>query len=127
MYVSNANTNRSFASTIRSNLSGRPFHLTESAWIRFLQDHLVLLRQHSTVVQLTEATMNRYQYCINSFLEEDQNQVVGTDQAFRVVNKLHSEMEFTLDLGEVYIPDAAYVRELRNKYTTVKAQQNRIS
>lgn len=127
MYVSNANTNRSFATTIRSNLNGRPFHLTESAWIRFLQDHLVLLRQHSTVVQLTEATMNRYQYCINSFLEEDQNQVVGTDQAFRVVNKLHSEMEFTLDLGEVYIPDAAYVRELRNKYTTVKAQQNRIS
>lgn len=127
MYVSNANTNRSFAATIRSNLNGRPFHLTESAWIRFLQDHLVLLRQHSTVVQLTEATMNRYQYCINSFLEEDQNQVVGTDQAFRVVNKLHSEMEFTLDLGEVYIPDAAYVRELRNKYTTVKAQQNRIS
>ena len=52
---------------------------------------------------------------------------MGTDQAFRVVNKLHSEMEFTLDLGEVYIPDAAYVRELRNKYTTVKAQQNRIS
>ena len=127
MYVSNANTNRSFATTIRSNLNGRPFHLTESARIRFLQDHLVLLRQHSTVVQLTEATMNRYQYCINSFLEEDQNQVVGTDQAFRVVNKLHSEMEFTLDLGEVYIPDAAYVRELRNKYTTVKAQQNRIS
>ena len=127
MYVSNATTNKPFTNTIRAHLRERPFHLTESDWIQFLQDHRILLRQHSTIVSLTEALMNRYQYCINSFLQENQNTVVGMDQAFRVANKLHSEMEFTLALGEVYVPSVTYVRELRNKYTTLKAQKNRLS
>ena len=123
MYISNSKTNTSFSNSIYKSINSEYLHMADPAWILFLQDHRNLIKSHSTTYILTEEIMNRYQYCIRSFLTEEMHSFAGLDQAFRVVNKLHSEMEFTLELGTVYVPDAAYIQTLRNEFMTIRAQE----
>ena len=107
MYISNSKTNTSFSNSIYKSINSEYLHMADPAWILFLQDHRDLIKSHSTTYTLTEE--------MHSFAR--------LDQAFRVVNKLHSEMEFTLELGTVYVPDAAYIQVLRNEFMTIRAQE----
>lgn len=122
MLVSDSTANRSFARVINQKINNDIYHSTEADWIQFLQDHRSLLIANSTEVQLTEAVMNRYQYCIRSYLREEHHVNESVDQAFRIVNKLHNEMEFTLALGSVYVPKVDYVNNLHNIFRTAQAQ-----
>lgn len=128
MLRSESDNNYSYTTDIAKRISNQNLCVSEDAWITFLQDHRYLLRENSNIIYLTEAIMNRHQYCIRSFLKEQTDEgTANLEQAFRIANKLHSEMEFTIELGYVYVPTVSYVTELRNAYTTLQTQLNKLS
>lgn len=123
MIISQSDSNAPFSQYLTSIIRNEELHMSYGPWIQFLQDHRMLIREkHSTVMTLTEQIMDRYQYRVRSFLNEHLNYTKDLDQAFRVVNKLNSEMDFTLSLQEVYIPDPAYISELRDSFITALSQ-----
>lgn len=123
MLLSTSENNVSFLQYLTRTIRNEDLHMAYGPWIQFLQDHRMLIReQHSSKIMLTEEIMNRYQYRVRSFLSEHLNYTKDLDQAFRVVNKLNSDMDFILDLQEVYIPDPAYISELRDSFMTALSQ-----
>ena len=127
MLKSTSENNVSFSQYLTQTIRGEDLHMAYAPWIQFLQDHRILIRkEHSTIIPLTEQIMDRYQYRIRSFLSEHLNYTKEMDQAFRVVNKLNSEMDFTVALQEVYVPDPAYISELRDSFITMLSQLKKI-
>lgn len=118
MKLSTSENNTSYTERGRTLLSRDTLYLLSSDWIHFLQDHRSLLQESSTRVDLTEKIMNRYQYRIRDYLKEVHNLSGGLEQAFLVINRLHCDTEFTVDLGYVLVPDPARIRELRRIYST---------
>ena len=120
MQVSSSDRNVSFTEAIGTLVDRQTQHVQDSEWIHFLQDHFEQLRANSTYFPLDETTMLRFQYRILDFLTE-QKYVLGIDQAFRIVNRLHNDQEFNTSLTGVYLPDSTFVSELRRKFVTNKA------
>ena len=125
MLVSNTDQNESFTVEIERKIKSLPHMVTDDAWIQFLQDHYQELKEHSTYIQLTEAILYRYRYRISDYLLEQHNLRLGPEQAFRVVNRLHNDMDFNLGLLGVWVPDISYVTELRHRYSTNIAMSKR--
>lgn len=119
MQISSTERNTSFTNTIDGLISRDTQHVPEKAWVHFLQDHYVLLLQHSVYVVLDEKALLRYQYRISDYLR-DTGLTLGADQAFRVVNRLHSDLDFNMSITGVYLPSEDYVDELRKLYATNK-------
>lgn len=111
--------NTSFTSYLKQKISRQKQMVLEDDWIIFLQDHKEIIKENSTWEELTEATMKRYQYRIRDFLLDRKHQF-GMEQAFRVVNRLHSDMDFVMGLDGVWIPNDKYITELRDQYYTNK-------
>ena len=120
MQVSSSDRNVSFTEAIGFFSYRQKQYFKDSYFIHFLQDHFEQLRVNSTYFPLDETTMLRFQYRILDFLTE-QKYVLGIDQAFRIVNRLHNDQEFNTSLTGVYLPDSTFVSELRRKFVTNKA------
>ena len=120
MQISSTERNESFVTTIDYLSTKHTAHVAEAEWVHFLQDHFEQLRANSTYVTLNEQTMYRYRYRICDFLESVPVSR-GCDQAFRIVNRLHNDLDFNLSLEGVYIPDERFISELRVRYVTSKA------
>lgn len=127
MITSTSDYNVSFFDVLRNTIRGESLRGAYGPWIQYIQDHRMLIRKyHSTKMKLTEQIMDRYQYRIRSFLRDEAKTSDEADQVFRVINKLHSEMDFTLALGEVYIPHIAYIRELFDGFMTARSQLKKL-
>lgn len=101
---------------------------TSDAWVQFLLDHREWLinREKTTVIELTEATMLRYRYRIEDYLDSFPNRYPWMAMAFRVVNRLHSNQDFNLSLKTVYMPSADDIMILYQKYKVNQAQLRKI-
>lgn len=121
MITSSTDRNTSFVDRIGKLISRASLHIADDAWVHFLQDHYTQLKENSTYVTLDEKTLLRFRYRISDYLTDKQYQL-GIDQAFRVVNRLHSDLDFNLSLTGVYLPDMRYVSELRKIYGTNQKQ-----
>ena len=126
MQISSTERNESFTVTIDTLSSRARLHVPEPDWVHFLQDHFEKLRENSTYMTLDEKTMLRYQYRISDFLN-DLQKTLGCDQAFRIANRLHSDLDFNLSLEGVHIPSEAYLSELRMRYLTNKTVYNSLT
>ena len=120
MQISSSERNTSFTAVIESLVARETQHVQDPEWIHFLQDHFEQLRASSTYLALDEATMLRFQYRIADFLAE-KKYVLGIDQAFRIVNRLHNDQDFNVSLTGVFLPNSIFVSELRRKFVTNKA------
>lgn len=125
MLTSSTSENVSFVETIYDKINQHTHTVCEDEWIHFLQDHYLELKEHSTYVALNEATLYRYRYRIADYLAEQHNMKFGTEQAFRIVNRLHNDQDFKLGLLGVWVPDVSYVSSLRHRYSTNKAMEKR--
>lgn len=98
--------------------------LTDDGWIQFLMDHRQWLRDRpkTKIVKINETLMGKYQYNIRDFLGAQNDCRADCEQAFRIMNRLDSDMKFNLDLRYVYVPYVSDVTDLRKSYNTYKKQ-----
>lgn len=127
MITSTSDYNTSFVDKLRHTIFNESMRMSYGPWIQFIQEHRMLIRKyHSTKMKLTEQIMDRYQYRVRSFLKDQAGIIDEADQVFRVINKLHSDMDFTLALEEVYIPRASYIHELHDEFITARSQLTKL-
>ncbi len=127
MITSTSEYNTSFLDYLKNTIFKESMRMAYGPWIQFIQEHRMLIRKyHSTKMRLTEQIMDRYQYRVRSFLKDQIGMLDEADQVFRVINKLHSDMDFTLALEEVYIPEAAYIYEMHDEFITAKSQLTKL-
>lgn len=128
MLISNTSSDTSFSRWINQKSKSQKYsnHLTDDGWIQYLLDHRKWLRERSVRVILTEATMLRYRYRIRDFLTHIDYARADSDQAFRIINRLHGDIDFNLDLRYVYVPRSTDVSELRKSYNTYKKQMSKV-
>lgn len=125
MQISTSEFNASFSTVIDKLFKRETQNLTDDDWIHFLQDHRDLIKKTSKYLELDEQTMYRYRYRIRDFLT-NKGYVLGAEQAFRVVNRLDSDLDFDLTLTGVWMPDDSFISELRRKYATNLAKQKKM-
>lgn len=121
LYLSDSSDNQSYSKKMQYDLKQDTLSCPEDAWVHYLQDHRELIRENSEVVVLTEQEMRRYAYRIRDFLAY-KKLTPSLTTAFRVVNRLHNDMDFTLALHSVYLPKSRYINELYRQYNTNKNQ-----
>ena len=126
LMVSDSSSVTSYSTTIDSYIDQEPLNITDPDWFQFLLDHRQLIRENSIENILTEEVMYVHRYRIRKYLKSLKNYSPDLELAFRVVNRLGSNMDFNLSLQSVYVPDKRYVTELRRKYNTNKSKLNKL-
>jgi|SRR5574344_595883 hypothetical protein len=121
MLISNSTSNVSYKYSIRSKQEQEQLNDISDSWIQFLQDHTAKIKENSTKVKVTEELMTRYQYRPRMYLKESGG-TIGIELAFRIVNRIYTDLDFTTNLANIYIPDSAYITELYRMYSILDAQ-----
>ena len=124
--VSNANENESFTVYLNKKIENEVLICEDEKWTIFLKDHEMLIREHSKWVELDKEVAYRYRYRMREYLEHELELSPDLVMAFRIVNRFYFSYEFNADLEGFYLPDRAYINELRSIYATNKSLYNKI-
>ena len=127
MLISDSVSTVNYSDTIRSKIATNSSFLEDDAWIQFLLDHREYIRERSTITTLDEKTMNRYRYRIRDFLQDTDGTSADCEQAFKIINRLGSNLDFNDSLRAVYVPPTNVVKEIRNSYYTCQQQLNKLN
>lgn len=114
----------SYSQTYAKYMKSNTFFLSDDGWIQFLLDNTKVLKESSTYMELTEEIMMRYRYRVRDFVIE----VLGNinyEQPFKVLNRIGGDLDFSISLLGVYVPDLNTVSTLRNQYNTFKNRYNK--
>lgn len=125
MFTYNSSRTKSYTTEMKSIAKRYPCTVDDPAWLHFLADSRSWLIQRSTIVTVTEAMMLRYAYRIRDYLADQRDCNVGCEQAFRVINRLGSDLDFNSNLNFIYVPKDTAVKYLRDKYNSVKQKMKR--
>lgn len=126
MQISNTERNVPYTKQIERTLNNEILSLPSDEWIQFLLDHREELLKRSTHVALTEEVMYRYRYRILDYLHDVHGHTQGADQAFRIINRFHSDMDFDLDLKECWVPSREQLTQYRSSYQTNLVRQKKL-
>ena len=131
MLISNSTRTKSYAAQLaEKDKTKYKNYLTEDDWIQFLMDHREYMRARSTPYLLTEKDMMRYSYRIRDFLKDnvgDGQSSADCEQAFKVINRLGSNLDFNSSLRLVYIPKTTMITEIRKDYNTCQQQIKKLN
>jgi len=94
---------------------------TGEKWLRFVDDHLDLIRINSDKTWLTRTELSRYEYRPEDYLILHQIPL-GILPVFFRVNYLKTSRDF-YQLEYVYIPKLNYLQELYDEYLSVEARE----
>lgn len=122
LITSTSEDNKSFTTYLDLVVNSDRCNNADEEWIHFLQDHYFYLWKNSHVAYLSESVMNRYAYRVRDYLNDLQDGHRDIELAFRVINRLASDQDFTAKLEKVMIPDPQQVSDLYRAYRTLKAK-----
>lgn len=122
MIISQSSGVKNYSSEIRRKMRYNVVGDTDPGWVLFLRDHRELLKasKTTTLEVLTEADMRIYEYRIREYVKYKTN-VPELELAFRIINRIGSDLEFNSSLQHVWIPSVASIKELYQLYLTVSA------
>lgn len=114
----------SYTAKMAGYISRNNYFLSDDLWIQFLQDHREILKASATYYEITEELMVKYKYRVRDFVVEKLGSI-NYEQPFRVLNRLGSDLEFSISLIGVYIPNIQTIHTLRNQYNTFSKKYNK--
>lgn len=126
MEISNSPHNTPYSQKIQRTFDYEIHALNDDDWLQFLKDHKEQIKENSVLETLTEEVMYIYRYRIRDYLR-GHGRNKGMEQAFRIVNRLYSDLDFDLTVSAVYIPMNEYLNELRQQFNTNRANYKRIA
>lgn len=112
--------NVSFSKQINMLYDKQKMFRDEDPWVQFLQDHRELIVSKAQRVELTEETMQLYNYRIDEYVKA--RDIEGYGQVFRIVNRLYNDTYFVKNLEYVYIPNIPQINELKKVYLTNRSK-----
>jgi hypothetical protein len=126
--ISSTTYNNSYAKTLSAKAAALALDEPSDEWLHFLLDHRTYLKNHedTILVPLTEADLYRYRYRLNDYLAENSSSR-SLVLAVRVMNKIGCDQDFDLSCTQLYIPSLAAVRELRDRYITIRAKLKKLN
>lgn len=124
--LSSGDNNASFSSYLDTVIASDKTNDTDAAWLHFLQDHYRYLRNNSTISYVSESTMLRYAYRIRDYLNDVHGKHSDIELAFRVINHLPNDVDFTTKVTMLYIPDPQTVRQLYRAFLTQQTKINKL-
>lgn len=126
MLISSSSSNRSLLAAVIEQFNQiEVLNHREPSWILYLQDHRDLLRANSQRVLVDGEVMHKYRYRPRKFLSNHRS-IDALELAFMITNRFRSNLDFDLNVTEVYIPDRRYVEELRKMWGTLEQQINKL-
>lgn len=117
MQISKSELNTSFSKIIKDKKANEIYSKDEDAWRQFLLDHREIIRKNSTFYKLKEEEMLRYRFRIRDFLAA-RSYKPGYDQVFRIINRIHNDLEFDVGRYGVWLPDINQMFDLRQTFNT---------
>lgn len=125
--TSDSDRNIHCTDTLSSTISSEALNDSSESWIQYLRDHRSIIRATSTYIDVSESTMIKYKYRIRKYLNSVNNSYVQLETAFRIVNRLYSDEDFTENLTGFYLPNLNRIMEMRKMYTTLKSKINKMN
>lgn len=103
-------------------LSNNAYEDDAGAWRTYVIDHIPQIQQNSNRAMVDVTYIDLHRYDIEWFLRE---QSIGPELAwiFRLINNIPSGLAFRNE-GIYYLPSAAYIDELHEKYMATTTARN---
>ena len=93
-------------------------------WVQFVRDHFLYIRNSAQTTSLDAYRHNTMKYRLEDFLVDQMNIPRSCAWIVLLINQLGTNVDFR-ELKSILIPDIRVIQWLVDRYTTVKAQQNK--